>query len=96
MKPLRDLSFVATTLVIAASLAGCESTSAVEADYGASVRQIFPAQAHDPAAQASPSTALPPSPDGEMINAAVSAARKDVGARGEVDEPIVISLGGGR
>ena len=95
MNPLRHLSIVAI-IAIAAPLAGCEATSAVEANYGASVRQVFPAQVHNPAAQATPSTAIPPSPDGEMINAAISAARKDVASRGEVKEPIVISLGGGK
>jgi hypothetical protein len=82
-----------TTLL--ALLAGCETTpSATESDFGRSVREMVSAQVSDPAAGTAPSTAPAPSPDNDSVNAAIGEMRKEVGVRSDVDQPIVINVGG--
>jgi hypothetical protein len=95
MRHLTMLSMLAA-LAVAGFIAGCESgPSATERDYGSSKRQVFASQVNDPVAGTTDSTAPPPSPDNDAVNAAMGKMRKEGGTRSEVGTPIVINTGSG-
>ena len=94
MRHIRKIPMLAAATLLAL-LAGCETTpSATERDFGRSVREMVSAQVSNPAAGDVPSAEPAPSPDNDAVNAAIGQMRKEVGVRGDVDQPVVINVGG--
>jgi type IV pilus biogenesis protein CpaD/CtpE len=91
-------TFVAlAALVAAASLGACgHEPTAVERNFGASVRNMIEAQTHDPSTLSSPSTQTIESGDGRRLEAVLDAYRTDVAKPDTVREDVVISVDGGR
>ena len=79
--------------VTALSLAGC-ATSALEADYGASVHLMNRSQVYDVATLRRPSTQAVVGADPDMLNLAVTTLRTQAVDRREVSQPIVVNIGG--
>jgi hypothetical protein len=84
---------IAATAVLIA-IAGCSSTSRVEDEYGASVRQMINAQVYDATTLTSPSTKPVEGADPDMVNNAITALREHVAAPEEVSEDLVIGVKG--
>ena len=79
--------------VTAISLGGC-ATSALEADYGESVRLMNRGQVYDAATLRRPSTQAVVGADPDMLTLAVTTMRTQAVDRHEVSQPIVVNIGG--
>lgn len=75
-------------------LSGC-AASALEQQYGESVRQMINAQVYDPATLTNPSAKAVDGADPDMVNAAIEVFRETVSKPEEVGQDIVIQVGGG-
>lgn len=82
-------------LAAGAALTGCVHTdpTAVEKDFGNSVRQMVQAQTLDPLAGVQPDSAAIETSDGERLNKVIEAYRSDVSKPEDVQQDIVINLG---
>jgi hypothetical protein len=88
------MKHVALLVLIAGfSLTGCAS-SAVEADYGRSVRLMTENQVYDPATLITPSRSAVEGADPDMLNLAVTTMRTQASERKQVPKPLLISIGG--
>jgi len=74
------------------SLAGC-AQSALQADYGRSVRLMSESQVYDHTTLTRPSLSVAAA-DPDMLNLAVTTLRTQEIDRKEVSKPIVLSIGG--
>ena len=85
---------IITASALLMAIAGCETTSRVEDEYGESVRQMVNAQVYDPTTLTDPSTKPVEGADPDMVNNAIKALREYIGAPEEVGEDVVIQVGG--
>lgn len=88
---------ILAALGIAALLAGCANTpTAVESNFGASVRNMIEAQTYDPSTLSAPSTDVIESGDGQRLEAVLDAYRTDVAKPESIGQDIVINPDGQR
>ncbi len=78
------------------ALSGCATTSAVESDFGNSVRNMVQAQQAHPDVSANPSPDAVDGTDGERAKNVLRTYREDVTTKEEVDRPISVSIGRNR
>jgi len=81
-------------LISGLALVGCSSPSALESDYGDSVKQMTEGQVYDRTTLTRPSRTAVEGADPDMINAAVVSMRTQATDRKDVSKPVVISIGG--
>ena len=82
--------------LLAATLAGCASgPTAVEEDFGNSVRAMIRGQTLDPAASERNGSTPPDVSDGQRAEGVLEAYRKDVSAPSEVGRGIDVRVGEG-
>jgi len=89
---------ILAALGIAALVAGCANTTpkptAVESNFGNSVRNMIEAQTYDPSTLSSPSTDVIESGDGQRLEAVLDAYRTDVAKPESVGQSIDVNLAG--
>lgn len=89
---------IALLIGVAAALAACGGSftkpSATEADFGNSVASMQKAQTANPAASANPSTEPVTGVDPDYANAVLETMREAVSKPQEVNQPLVIQIGG--
>src|SRR5579859_4584572 len=82
-----------SVMMIGFSLAGC-APSALQADYGQSVRLMTENQVYDQTTLTRPSLKAVESADPDMLNLAVTTMRTQAVDRKEVSKPIIVNIGG--
>jgi type IV pilus biogenesis protein CpaD/CtpE len=90
---------ILAALGIAALVAGCANTpkpTAVESNFGNSVRNMIEAQTYDPSTLSTPSTDVIESSDGQRLEAVLDAYRSDVAKPESIGQDIVINPDGQR
>jgi hypothetical protein len=88
---MRNLAFMAMAAGVA--LSGCAAT-ALEADYGHSVKQMTEYQVYDRSTLTRPRAASVEGADPDMINLAVQTLRTEKVDRTQVSQPMTINIGG--
>jgi type IV pilus biogenesis protein CpaD/CtpE len=91
-------TFVAlAALIVLTTLGACaHEPTALERNFGASVRNMIEAQTHDPSTLSSPSTETIEQSDGRRLESVLDVYRTDVAKPQAASEDIVISVDGGR
>ena len=93
MRLLVTIFSATTALFLLISSTGCSTgPTAVERDYGNSVRNMIKAQTLDPIAAAAPDPNPVDYGDGERLEHVLDAYRGDVAAREEVSQDIIINV----
>lgn len=83
-------------VAVAASIAGCNTQTRTERDYGKAVHDMISAQVADPTTLTNPSTAPVTGADPDMVNTAVNTLRGEVSKPEDVKRDIVLKLGSGK
>ena len=98
MKSINQILPGAALVILAtASLSGCtgSKTSMLEADHGESVRAMVNNQIHNPDTVLNVDTDAPTHSDGQRHEAVLGTYRDDVSQPADVNQDIVINVGGG-
>jgi uncharacterized lipoprotein len=79
---------IIVALAVIGALAGCETTTAVQEDYGNSLASLVKAQTANPETLTNPSTAAVTGVDPDYARAALGEMRKSVSKPQDIREPI--------
>lgn len=89
---IRSIKMIALSALLAGA-AGCTQSSAVDRDFGNSVRHVMRSQTLDPLAAVAPDREAVDHGDGQRIEAVMEAYREDVSKPADIGQDIVIQVG---
>lgn len=89
----KDALLAVAAMITGLTLSGC-TPSALQADYGRSVRLMTENQVYDPTTLTAPSVSAVEGADPDQLNVALTSLRTQAVDRKAVSKPLVVSIGG--